>query len=162
MSILQIKQTSKHLLLGLLLSGLYSASVTADIVINQLSDFSFTTTPAAVGDLQATNSVCVGLRPNGRFSLTALGSGAGSSFTIRSGPYTLPYRLFFSDRNNRGFQELTPGVTLSNLRGVRRQASSGTCRQLRARIQILIERSNLVGLPSGVYQGTATLTVVPE
>ena len=162
MSILSLKRVSKYLLSGIVLSSLYIASANADIVIDQLSDFSLATTPTAVGDLRATNSVCVGLIPNSRFSLTALGSGAGSSFTIRSGPYTLPYRLFFSDRNNRGFQELTAGVTLGNLRGVRRRASTGTCRRLRARIQVLIERSDLVGLPSGVYRGTATLTVIPE
>ena len=162
MLILPLRRASRYLLACILFSSLLNISASADIVINQLSDFSLSTTPTAVGDLRATNSVCIGLIPNGRFSLTATGSGVGSSFAIRSGPYTLPYRLFFSDRNNRGFQELTAGVTLGNLRGVRRRASTGTCRRLRAQVEVLIERSDLIGLPSGVYRGTATLTVIPE
>lgn len=137
----------------------------AQIVINDLNDFNLGQVASTFGDLEADVDFCVLVQPRrGRYSVVANGSGAGNAFHITSGPYFVPYQVFYSNRRNgNGARALTSGVPTTGLLGQRnRPALNWNCRRPNSNLRIFISGDDLANAASGLYTGTLRLTVIPE
>ena len=150
--------------LGYLVAGSIALPTrAADIQIRDLNDINFGEVPATVGTLEGDSSVCVAMRPRGRYSLRGFGSGTNGAFSmvdLGNGVHTLDYSVFFSHNSRGRGQQLTPGQRLRRLRASRFR-NNGRCNP-RGRIRVVVDGQDIQAAHPGSYGGTLTLTVEPE
>ena len=135
----------------------------ADVQITDLNDVDFGVVPPTVGTLRADSDLCVSMQPRGRYSLVGFGNGTGGAFSLvdsGNGVHTLDYGVRINDRGNRRGRRLVAGVPLTNLRASR-FSNNGRCNP-RGRIRVIINGADIQAARPGQYNGTLTLTVVPE
>lgn len=151
----------RPLLLGLLLTPICAQS--ADIQLRDLEDLDFGSVPPTAGNLSAETRFCVPMQPRGRYSLVATGDGQAGQFTLfeaGNSAHSIDYSVLISDRNRRSGRRVRPGVPLNNLRASRFNRN-GRCNP-RARLQVSVRGGQLESAAPGRYEGTLSLTVVPE
>ncbi len=146
-----------HLLLVGIIIGL---PVHADVKVSNLDDFDFGLY-SGFGNLRNNDNICINAIPVSTYQITFWGSGASGNFQITNGVDSLDYRVRFNDRaRTGGGRNVSPGIPLS---GRRRATSSLDCPGgLNANIHIRFRRQDLQAASPGRYQGTLTVTVVPE
>ncbi len=132
-----------------------------DIRVSDLSDIEFGAVPPTAGRLVRRMDFCVSLSEPGRYSVTALGSGAGYAFELSDGLSPLPLEVLYSDRPGRRGVSLVPGVAETGLRGRKRKRRSD-CRRPTASIEVAVRAADLAAASAGRYRGVLTLTVAPE
>ena len=134
-----------------------------EILITNLEDVDFGVVPPTTGTLEGNSDLCVVGPPRGFYSLLGFGNGSNGAFSlIETGNaiHTLDYSVSISDRGSNRGQPLIAGVPLTNLRpgnirGNGRCAPGGN-------IRVIIDGGDIQGTRPGHYNGTLTLTVVPE
>lgn len=134
-------------------------SITVEDVIklSNINDFIFGANSGDV-DISQTNSLCVFRNSNGAYQITATGNGAGGSFTVSNGPYSIPFTPQWSDGN--GFQTLTPNTPITNQQNVFRDnvdCNGGAANN--ANLKIGISSTAMQAVPAGNYQGIINLMV---
>ncbi len=155
----------RHILFLFLCAALWSvASARADdhlgetVVINKLDDLNFGSW-SGTGNITRVSRHCVASTASGNlFSITLTGNGPGGSFTLASGPGSLPYRVWYRDRPGQAWQEASPGVTIFNLVG---RNNPNNCRGQRQRVRVRFMANDLAAATAGTYSGTLTLLVAP-
>jgi len=134
-----------------------------EILITDLEDLEFGVVPPTSGTLEASSDLCVVGPPRGFYSLLGFGNGTNGAFSLiesGNGVHTLDYSVSVTARGNGRGQPLIAGVPLtrlrpSNIRGNGRCAPGG-------RISVIIDGEDIQGARPGRYNGTLTLTVMPE
>ena len=147
-------------ILGNLLTG---SAGGADIQVRDLEDINLGTVPPTVGNIRGSATFCVAMRPRGRYSLLGTGDGPGGRFAITetgTGVHRINYNVRVSDRGNRRGQRLRAGIPLRGLRASRFR-NNGRCTP-RARVDVIVRAADTASAHPGRYEGTLTLTVVPE
>lgn len=135
----------------------------AQIQIRDLDDIDFGAVPPTIGDVRADASFCVAMAPRGRYSLIGRGDGPSGTFALTetgTEVHHINYIVRISDLGRRFGRVLRPGVAMNNLRASR-QRQNGNCRP-EARIRIVVRGSQIAAAYPGRYEGTLSLTVVPE
>ena len=134
----------------------------AEILVNKLDDLQASVTSGRQNDLILQERLCVGSNPAGPFSLQILGSGDNGSFSIQNGPNILNYSAFVRDRFSRGrFRNVIPGELMSGFQS-RRLRNNETCRGNSTVLRIIFAHEVFQAVPSGIYQGSIQITVIPE
>lgn len=155
----------KLLILALLCLFATAGHTASEITIDELSDIEFGQTSPTSGTQTRTATFCVALDVNGRYRVTAVGSGVGGAFTLQNssnyGVAGLGYQVFVNDRGGRLGQQLEPSVPLLGLRG-KATRPNDRCPLPRGRVSILIPTQELASAKPGRYRGTLSLLVVPE
>lgn len=155
-----------NLLLSLVLSsGASRVLAASEITIDELTDIQFGQIPPTSGTQTRTAEFCVALDVNGRYRITAVGSGASGDFTLQNSSNFaiagLSYDVFANDRGGGLGRQLRPSVPLVGLRGKRTRPNQRCPRPL-ARVSVRITSESLAAARPGRYRGTLNLMVVPE
>ena len=134
----------------------------AQIIVSELQPFRLGRWTIGSGDIAANQDICVALRPQGPYSITAGGDSQNGDFVLVSGFDAIAYQLYFNDRPRvNGRTQLVPGEALTGLRG-RRLRRNQPCNRLTANLSIIISETNLTAAPSGRYSSNIVLVVSPE
>jgi hypothetical protein len=146
-------------------AGAFPATAMAQKVrISDLSDVDFGSLTNLQADARRSQNICLYSQSSGnRYSITASGSGAGSSFTLSNGGFTLPYEVQWSDQSGQ-----TSGTSLSPNVASTGRTSSATHQACNsgpassASLIILLRASALSQARAGNYSGSLTLLVAAE
>lgn len=131
------------------------------IVINELRDIDFGRAAPTGGMLRADIRLCVAMDQRAQYQIQGWGEEYGGHFNLQSGPYRLPYQVWFTDRRRaRGFRQIVPGQPVGGLRI--RGNTNGLCRRANALLRVELPAVPLSSAPSGSYRSTLTLMVSPE
>ena len=141
-------------------AAIFSFSSIADVKISNLDDFDFGLY-SGFGNLRNDDNICINTLPLSNYQITFWGSGASGDFQITNGIEFLDFRVRFNDRARRnGGRRVDPGVPLT---GRRRASDDLDCPGgLNANIDIRFRQQDLQAASPGRYQGTLTVTIVPE
>ena len=142
-----------------------ASSASADKVrITQLSDVNFGTLTTLQTDTRRSQSICVYSNGQpGTYSISAAGSGAGSSFSLSNGPYLLNYDVEWSPlAGQTGGTALTPNSVLSGqtTAATNQQCSSGPAAS--ASLTLVLRGTSLSSARAGNYSGSLTLIIGAE
>ncbi len=147
----------------LLLSGTSARAAEAQVQITELSDLDFGVVPPTVGTLTAESDLCVPMAPRSRYSLIGFGTGSGGAFSLvdsGNGVHSIDYQVRINDRGRSAGDELFAGTPMTGLRASN-FLPNGRCNP-RGQIRIIIDGAEIGSAAPGNYNGTLTLTVVPE
>ena len=134
----------------------------AQIIVSELQPFNIGRWTIGSGNVIANQNICVGLLPQGPYSISAGSDSQNGNFVLVSGFDSIAYKLYFNDRPRlNGRSELVPGVALTGLRGKRLKKKS-PCNKPTANLSIAIQEANLVAASAGRYSSTIVLLVSPE
>ena len=150
---------SRILILVLLCLPLGIQSANAQLVrISGMDDFAFGSWSGS-GNLTSSSTVCIYRSSGGgNYSVTASGSGAGSSFTVASGGSTIAYQVRWKQVGN-SFSTLTASSP-SSFAGA---SSSLTCGGSdNAEMEVQFSAANLGAASAGSYSGTLTFIIAPN
>lgn len=134
------------------------------VQINGLSDVAFATVANFDIDLSQSQTVCaysgVAL---GRYSISAVGSGAGGAFTLSNGASALPYEVQWNAAAAQtSGTMLRPGAALTNQTSV---ATTPTCTlglTPSGSLTILLRATALSGAQAGSFTGTLSILISPN
>lgn len=132
--------------------------------VTNLSDVNFGLISNLQADARRSQNVCLfSNSTGGRYSITATGSGAGSSFALNDGANLLPYEVEWSDQSGQtNGTSLVPTVTAT---GRVTAASQQTCNSgpaTSASLIVVLRASSLAQAREGDYSGSLTLLVAAE
>lgn len=132
--------------------------------IGDLSDVNFGLISNLQADARQSQNICVFSQSSGnRYSITATGSGTGSSFTLSNGASSLPYEVEWSDQSGQtSGTSLAPAVAAT---GRVSAATHQTCNSgptASASLTIVLRATALSQAREGNYSGSLTLLVAAE
>lgn len=151
-------------LLILALAGQAAPAAAQKVRVTGLSDVNF----GLIADLQADSrqaqNICVYSQSSGeRYSITATGSGPGSSFALTNGSNLLAYDVEWSDQSGQSSgTSLAPSVAAT---GRVSPATHQTCNNgpaTSASLIIILRSAALSQAREGSYSGSLTLLVAAE
>lgn len=95
------------------------------------------------------------------YNITILGSGTNNSFTINDGSETIPFSIYWNDRNSssgkREIRQSLSGLSTSY------DCSNYNCNnQTNAYLEIFFSKSDLMAAKHGSYSGYIVITVEPN
>jgi hypothetical protein len=132
--------------------------------VTNLSDVDFGLLANLQSDARRSQDICLYSSSAGSlYSITASGSGSGSSFALSNGAATLPFEVQWSSQSGQtGGTSLTPNVPVTG------QTSSAThqfCNSgppTSASLTVILRSAALSQAREGSYSGTLTLLVAAE
>ena len=131
--------------------------------ISDLADTNFGLI-TSLADQRRSQSVCA--FANGRdnsYSISALGSGAGSAFVLSNGSAILPYSVEWNDQPGQtSGANLSPGVALTDQVSAATNQSCSNGPSATASLIVVIRGADLAGAQQGTYTGTLTLIVAVQ
>lgn len=132
--------------------------------ITNLSDVNFGLIANLQADARQSQNLCVfSQSTGGRYSITATGSGSGSSFALTSGANSLAYEVEWSDQSGQtSGTSLVPAVAAT---GRVSAATHQTCNSgpaSSASLIVILRSSILTQAREGNYSGSLTLVVAAE
>ena len=152
--------------IALLLAALLSpAPVAAQKVrITALSDVNFGLIANLQTDARRSQNLCVfSQSTGGRYSITATGSGSGSSFALANGSNSLAYEVEWSDQSGQtSGTSLVPTVTATGRVSAATQQTCTSGPASSASLIVILRSSSLTQAREGNYSGSLTLVVAAE
>lgn len=149
-----------------LLAALLSpASAAAQKVrITDLSDVNFGLISNLQTDARRSQNVCVfSQSTGGRYSITATGSGSGSSFALTNGSNSLAYEVEWSDQSGQtSGTSLVPAVAATGRVSAATQQTCTSGPASSASLIVILRSSSLTQAREGNYSGSLTLVVAAE
>lgn len=132
--------------------------------ITNLSDVDFGLVTNLQSDARRSQNLCLFSNSGGsRYSITATGSGAGSSFTLSNGSGSLGYDVEWSDQSGQAAgTSLAPGVASTGRVSSATQQSCNSGPPTSASLIIILRASALAQAREGNYSGSLTLLVAAE
>jgi len=132
--------------------------------ITNLSDVDFGLISNLQADALRSQNVCVySQSTGGRYSITAAGSGAGSSFSLSNGSNALDYEVEWSDQSGQtSGTSLTPNVAATGRVSAATQQTCNSGPAASASLIILMRSPSLSQAREGTYSGSLTLLVAAE
>lgn len=151
---------------GLLVAALSGPepALAQKVRITKLSDVDFGQISNLQADARRAQNVCLFSNSmGGRYSITATGSGSGSSFTLTNGANSLAYEVEWSDQSGQtSGASLSPAVAST---GRVSAATHQTCTSgptTSASLIVILRSSALTQAREGNYSGSLTLVVAAE
>ena len=152
--------------LGLLLSVIMvPAPAAADKVrITKISDVNFGLISNLQSDARQSQNICLFSNSiAGAYSISAAGSGAGSSFELSSGSASLAYEVEWSGQSGQtSGTPLAPNVALTGQTSSATQQSCNSGPATSASLSIILRSSQLSRAREGNYSGSLTLVVAAQ
>ena len=132
--------------------------------ITNLSDVNFGLISNLQADTRRAQNVCLFSQSSGnRYSITATGSGAGSSFALSNGSHALPYEVEWSDQSGQtSGTSLSPTVAATGRTSAATHQTCNTGPSPSASLIVVLRSSALSQAREGNYSGTLTLVVAAE
>lgn len=132
--------------------------------ITNLSDVSFGLISNLQADARRAQNVCLFSQSAGnRYSITATGSGAGSSFALSNGSNSLAYEVEWSDQSGQtSGTSLSPTVAATGRVSAATQQTCTNGPATSASLIIILRSSQLIQAREGSYSGSLTLVVAAE
>ena len=132
--------------------------------ITNLSDVDFGLISNLQADARRSQNVCVFSNSSGdRYSITASGSGAGSSFALTNGSNSLAYEVQWSAQSGQtSGTSLAPNVTVTGQTSSATQQSCNSGPAASASLTVVLRASSLAQAREGNYSGSLTLLVAAE
>lgn len=132
--------------------------------ITDLSDVNFGLISNLQADSRQSQNICVfSQSTGGRYSITATGSGSGSSFELSNGSSSLAYEVEWSDQSGQATGTgLAPAVTATGRSSAATQQSCNSGPAASASLTIILRSSALSQAREGNYSGSLTLLVAAE
>lgn len=132
--------------------------------ITKLSDVDFGLISNLQTDSRLSQNLCVYV--NGQqstYSVTAMGSGAGSAFSLSSGLHTLPYEVEWSSLSGQSNGiPLAPNVALTSQTTSATQQVCNNGPATTASLSLILRSSELGRARAGDYNGSLTLIIAGE
>lgn len=152
--------------LGLLLSVIMMpAPAAADKVrITNISDVNFGLVTNLQSDARQSQNICLFSQSiAGAYSISAAGSGAGSSFELSNGSESLSYEVEWSGQSGQtSGTQLTPNVALTGQTSAATHQFCNSGPAASASLSIVLRSSQLSQAREGNYSGSLTLVVAAE
>ena len=132
--------------------------------VTDLSDVNFGLLSNLQADARRSQNVCLfSNSTGGRYSITASGSGSGSSFALSDGAHTLPYEVEWSDQSGQSSgASLAPTVTSTGRVSAATQQTCNSGPATSASLIVVLRASSLTQAREGNYSGSLTLLVAAE
>lgn len=145
-------------LLAGLIAGLAAASAAQGqaVQVSGLSDIAFGTINSFAADRTQSQSICAysGVL-GGRYTVGAVGSGAGGAFTLANGTARLPYEVQWSTSSGQtSGTNLVAGVPLA---GQTMLLSCPILQTTNASLIVILRATDLSTATAGAYTGTLTI-----
>lgn len=139
-------------------------AVAQKVRISDLADVSFGVISNLQADARRSQNICVfSQSTGGRYSITATGSGSGSSFALINGSSSLAYEVEWSDQSGQ-----TSGTSLVSAVAATGRVSAATQQTCNsgpassASLIVILRSSSLTQAREGNYSGSLTLLVAAE
>lgn len=132
--------------------------------ITNITDVSFGLISNLQADSRQSQNLCMfSQSTDGAYSISASGSGAGSSFTLSSGSDSLAYEVEWSSQSGQTIgTSLAPGVPLTGQTSAATQQTCNSGPATSASLTIVLRASQLSQARQGSYSGSLTLLVAAE
>lgn len=132
--------------------------------ISNISDVSFGLVSNLQADSRQSQNLCLfSQSAGGAYSISASGSGTGSSFALTSGSDTLAYEVEWSPQSGQTTgTSLDPGVPLTGQTSAATHQSCNSGPATSASLTIVLRASQLSQAREGSYSGSLTLLVAAE
>jgi len=155
-----------NLLFALLVAAIAwpQEGIAQKVRVTNLSDVNFGLISNLQTDARRSQNVCLfSNSTGGRYSITATGSGSGSSFALNDGSNSLPYEVEWSDQSGQtGGTSLAPAVTLTGRVSAASQQACNSGPATSASLIVVLRASSLTQAREGNYSGSLTLLVAAE
>lgn len=144
--------------------GLPQQAAAQKVRITNLSDVNFGLVSNLQADARRAQNVCLfSNSTGGRYSITASGSGSGSSFALSDGAHMLPYEVEWSDQSGQSSgTSLAPTVTSTGRVSAATQQTCNSGPATSASLIVILRASSLTQAREGNYSGSLTLLVAAE
>lgn len=112
------------------------------------------------GDFNYDHSLCIySNTPTATYSITAAGTGAGSSFRLSNGTDNINYNVYWNDigGSTAGEVAVTAGLKLTNQSGADQTDESCAVTGNNANLHIEVLDANMSNITNGIYTGTLTI-----
>lgn len=132
--------------------------------ITNLADVNFGLISNLQADALRSQNVCVFSQSiGGRYSITATGSGAGSTFALSNGSSSLAYEVQWSDQSGQtSGTSLVPAVAATGRVSAATQQTCNSGPASSASLIVILRSSSLAQAREGNYSGSLTLVVAAE
>lgn len=132
--------------------------------VTNLSDVNFGLISNLQADARRAQNVCVFSQSSGnRYSVTAIGSGTGSSFALSNGSNSLAYEVEWNDQSGQtSGTSLSPTVAATGRVSAATQQTCNSGPATSASLIIILRSSALTQAREGSYSGSLTLVVAAE
>ncbi|WP_294120403.1 hypothetical protein [Sphingomonas sp.] len=132
--------------------------------ITNLSDVNFGLIANLQTDARRSQNVCVFSQSTGSlYSITATGSGSGSSFALTDGTNSLAYEVEWSDQSGQtSGTSLVPAVAATGRVSAATQQTCSNGPATSASLIVILRSSSLTQARAGNYSGSLTLVVAAE
>lgn len=139
-------------------------AVAQKVRITGLSDVTFGLVTNTQADARRSQNICLySNSAGGAYSVSAAGSGSGSSFVLSNGLDALPYAVEWADSSGKtSGTELNPSVALT---GQQSSATHQFCNSgpaTTASMTVVLKAADLSQAREGSYSGTLTLLIAAE
>lgn len=141
-----------------------SPALADKVRITGLSDVNFGLVSNLQADQRRAQNICVYSNGTGnRYSITATGSGPGSSFALSNGANSLAYEVEWSDQSGQTTgTSLSPSVAATARSSSASQQSCNSGPATSASLIVVLRSSALSQAREGSYSGSLTLLVAAE
>lgn len=152
--------------IAVLLAAFFSPQPAAaqKVRISDLSDVNFGLIANLQTDARRSQNVCVfSQSAGGRYSITATGSGSGSSFALTNGANSLAYEVEWNDQSGQtSGTSLVPAVAVTGRVSAATQQTCNSGPPSTASLIVILRSSSLTQAREGNYSGSLTLVVAAE
>jgi hypothetical protein len=144
--------------------GLPQQAAAQKVRVTNLADVNFGLVSNLQADTRRSQNVCLfSNSTGGRYSITASGSGSGSSFALADGANSLPYEVQWSDQSGQTSGiSLAPTVTSTGRVSAATQQTCNSGPATSASLIVILRASSLTQAREGSYSGSLTLLVAAE
>lgn len=149
---------------ALLLALAPQAATAQKVRITNLSDVDFGLIANPQVEARRSQNICLYSNSSGgAYSVSASGSGTGSSFALSNGADSLPYEVEWSETSGQGSGvPLAPAVPLTGQRSAATQQFCNSGPATTASMTIVLRAAELSRAREGSYSGTLTLLIAAE
>ena len=132
--------------------------------VTNRSDVNFGLLSNLHSDARRSQNVCLFSNSTGnRYSITATGSGSGSTFALNDGSHSLAYEVEWSDQSGQtSGTSLAPAVASTGRVSVATQQTCNSGPASSASLIVILRASSLTQAREGNYSGSLTLLVAAE
>lgn len=140
------------------------AATAQKVRVTNLTDVNFGLIANTQAEARRSQNICLySNSTGGAYSVSASGSGPGSSFVLTNGPDSLAYAVEWSDSSGQtSGTELTPSVALTGQQSVATHQFCNSGPATTASMTIVLRAANLSQARQGNYAGTLTLLIAAE
>jgi hypothetical protein len=153
-----------HCLAALTVAALPTQASAQRVRASNFSDVDFGMLGNLQGESRRSQNLCIYSNGQNRsYSVSASGSGPGSTFALSDGSFSLPFDVEWSDSANQSAgTPLVPNVTLAGQLSSANNQFCSTGPAASASLAIVLRGADLSTARAGSYSGSLTILIVAE